>query len=168
MYDYGHINSKFIGVTFGSPGTNSSQPLPEERFVNIRHTNDFLVVVVGLGEARLYEVSGSIINASVENAEHTLFNLPTDSEVSYRETVEFITSQLDAKNLFRDMSIVSGTNGDDNLDATSGMSGEFLIGGNGTDTMCWGSIPRHLRADWVMTILMAVGGLILLFTAAHD
>ena len=132
MYDYGHINSKFIGVTFGSPGTNYYLPLPEERFVNIRHTNDF---VVGAGEARLYEVSGSIINASVKNAGHTLFNLPTDSEVSYRETVEFITSQLDAKNLFRDMSIVSGTNGDDNLDATSGMSGEFLIGGNGTDTM---------------------------------
>ena len=142
MYDYGHINSKFVGVTFGSPGTNVFQTLPEERFVNIRHTGD--VVALG-GELRGYKVSGSVVNAIVDDPvietdslyEHTLF-LPSDSEVSYRETVEFITSQLDAKTLFRDTDIVSGTNEDDNLDSSAGFKGEILLGGRGVDTMTGG------------------------------
>lgn len=132
LQDYGHLSSKFIGVTFGSPGTNFSQPIPEERFINIRHTSDPVPL---LGEPRGYEVSGSIINVVAKDAGHTLFELLGDPVISYRETVEFITSQLDAKTLFRDMGIVSGTNGDDNLDATTGFNGEILLGGRGVDTM---------------------------------
>ncbi|SDI07037.1 hypothetical protein [Nitrosomonas sp. Nm132] len=149
MQDYGVTDARYIGVTFGSPGTNRFQTLPEERFANIRHNDDEAVIA---GDARGYEVSGSIINIRVEDSgidglsEHTLFIPLNDSKISYRRSVEFITSQLDAETLFRDMNIVPGTNGDDNLNAKEGQNVEVLLGGNGADSMT-GEVPgeQHVQ-----------------------
>ncbi len=138
MQDYGVTDTRYIGVTFGSPGTNRFQTLPEERFANIRHNDD---EAVSAGDARGYEVSGSIINIRVEDSgidglsEHALFVPLDDSKISYRKSVEFITSELDAKTLFRDMNIVPGTYGNDNLHAKEGQNLEILLGGDGADNM---------------------------------
>lgn len=138
MQDYGVTDARYIGVTFGSPGTNHFQTLPEERFANIRHNDD---EAVKAGDARGYEVSGSIINVRVEDSgldalsEHILFIPLDDSKISYRKSIEFITSQLDAETLFRDMNIIPGTNGDDNLNAKEGQNIEVLLGGDGADSM---------------------------------
>ena len=59
MQQFGAADARYVGVTFGSPGTNRFQALPEERFANIRHNDD---EAVSAGETRGYEVSGSIIN----------------------------------------------------------------------------------------------------------
>ncbi len=138
MQDYGATDARYIGVTFGSPGTNRFQALPEDRFVNIRHNDDEAVIA---GDARGYEVSGSIINVRVDDSgidrlsEHALFIPLDDSEINYRQSIEFITSQLDAKTLFRDMNIVPGTNSNDHLNAKEGQNIEVLLGGGGTDSM---------------------------------
>ncbi|SDY74326.1 hypothetical protein [Nitrosomonas sp. Nm33] len=135
MQDYGVTDDRYIGITFGSPGTNRFQVLPEERFANIRHNDDEAVIA---GDARGYEVSGSIINVRVDDdglSEHALFIPLDDSEISYRKSIEFITSQLDAKTLFRDMNIVPGTNGNDNLNAKEGQNIEVLLGGGDADSM---------------------------------
>lgn len=144
MHDYGQHDTKYIGVTFGSPGTLQLQPLPKDRFVNIQHNGD---PVVNASQYITHQniVHGAIINADVEDPgldgllrEHTLYTPLDNSKISYRETVEFITSQLDAKTLFQDMSIVPGTNNDDNLSDRTGHKGEILLGGNGADTMTGG------------------------------
>lgn len=138
MQDYGFADARYTGVTFGSPGTSRFKTLPEERFANIRHNDDEAVIA---GEARGYEVSGSIITIRVEDSgidglsEHALFVPLDDSEISYRKSIEFITSQLDAKTLFRDMNIVPGTHGNDNLKAKEGQNVEVLLGGSGADSI---------------------------------
>ncbi|SFL61340.1 lipase family protein [Nitrosomonas communis] len=138
MQDYGAADARYIGITFGSPGTNRFQALPEERFVNIRHNDDEAVIA---GEARGYEVSGSVINVRVDDSgidglsEHALFIPLDDSEINYRKSIEFITSQLDANTLFRDMNIFPGTHGNDNVNAKEGQNIEVLLGGGGTDSM---------------------------------
>lgn len=149
MQDYGGTDARYIGVTFGSPGTNRFQALPEERFANIRHNDDEAVIA---GDARGYEVSGAIINVRVDDggldelSEHALFVPLDDSGVSYRRSIEFITSQLDANTLFRDMNIVPGTNGNDNLNAKEGQNIEVLLGGAGADNMAGDvSGEQHLQ-----------------------
>ena len=149
MIDYSSLSSKFIGITFGSPGSGSPgsnivMPLPKDRFVNIQHNGDPVPL---LGKANGYELSGSVINVDVEDSgldgllrEHTLYTPLDNSKVNYRETVEFTTSQLDPKTLFRDMNIVPGTDGDDNLNARVGKNGEILLGGRGNDTLKGGLI----------------------------
>lgn len=138
MQSFGVADDRYIGVTFGSPGTNRAQTLPAERFVNIRHNDDEAVIA---GESRGYEVSGSIINVRAGDpgldglSEHALFIPLDDSKISYRKSIEFITSQLDAKTLFRDMNIVPGTHGEDHLDAKAGQKMEILLGGGGADSM---------------------------------
>ena len=125
MFDYGHLNSKFIGVTFGSPGTNNSLPLPEDRFVNFQHGND---PVPKAGEIRGYELSGAVINTSTaEDSGHSLVN--------YKKTVDFITSQMGADVLFRDLSFNIGTNGVDQLFDGSTRENEIFLGGDGSDTL---------------------------------
>ena len=146
MIDYSSLSSKFIGITFGSPGSGSPgsnivTTLSKDRFVNIQHNGD---EVPFLGKANGYEFSGSVINVDVEDSgvlrEHTLYTPLDNSKASYRETIEFITSQLDPKTLFQDMNIVPGTDGDDNLNARAGKNGEILLGGRGNDTMKGGLI----------------------------
>lgn len=149
MIDYSSLSSKFIGITFGSPGSGSPgsnivTPLPKDRFVNIQHNGDPVPL---LGKANGYELSGSVINVDVEDSgldgllrEHTLYTPLDNSKASYRETIEFITSQLDPKTLFQDMNIVPGTDGNDNLNARAGKNGEFLLGGRGADTLKGGLI----------------------------
>ncbi|GJL73810.1 MAG: hypothetical protein NMNS01_30090 [Nitrosomonas sp.] len=137
MHEYGQDDARFIGVTFGSPGTYLSQSVPKDRFVNIQQNGDPVV------HAPQYFVKGSVINIDVEDTglqfnpfdEHRLFSMDSDPKGSYRKTVEFITSQLDAKTLFQDMNIVAGTNGGDNLYTRTGKNGEVLLGGNGNDTL---------------------------------
>ncbi len=140
MHEFGQNDNRYVGVTFGSPGTNPSESVPDERFVNIQHNGDNVVIAARNASKNI--INGSIINVDVEDSgvdgllrEHTLYTPLDNSKVSYRQTVEFITSQLDANSLFRDMSIVAGTNGNDNLGARVGRDGEVLLGGNGDDTM---------------------------------
>jgi hypothetical protein len=149
MYDYAHINSKLIGVTFGSPGTGSpggniSMPLPVASFVNIKHDGDEVPMV---GLANGYETSGSTIVIEVEDpalqfplAEHKLYTPLDDSSVSYRKTVDFVTSQIDARVLFGGGNIIAGTEGIDFLYASRGSNGEILLGGEGNDVMWSGLI----------------------------
>ncbi|PXW86082.1 lipase (class 3) [Nitrosomonas sp. Nm84] len=147
MVDYSSLSSKFIGVTFGSPGSGSPgsnivMPLPRDRFVNIQHDGD---PVPFLGKANGYELSGSVINVDMEDdgslfQEHSIFSPLDNSKASYRETIEFITAQLDPKTLFQDMSIVPGTDGDDKLNARAGKNGEILLGGRGNDSLKGGLI----------------------------
>ncbi|SFJ05583.1 hypothetical protein [Nitrosomonas sp. Nm34] len=149
MQDYGATDARYIGVTFGSPGTNHFQALPEERFVNIRHNDDEAVIA---GEARGYEISGSVINVRVDDSginglsEHALFVPLDDTEINYRQSIEFITSQLNANTLFRDMNIVPGTHGNDNVNAKEGQNIEVLLGGDGADNMT-GEMPgeQHIQ-----------------------
>lgn len=138
MQEFGVTDTRYIGVTFGSPGTNRYQALPEERFANVRHNDDEAVIA---GEARGYEVSGSIISIRVEDSgidglsEHILFVPLDDSKISYRKSIEFITSQLNAETLFRSMNIVPGTDKDDSLQAKEGQRIEVFLGGGGADSM---------------------------------
>jgi hypothetical protein len=140
MQEYGMVDEKFFGVTFGSPGTNSSQELPKDRFVNIKHNSDGAII---LGSERGYKVEGSIINVLIDGLspiqEHSLFDL-SDSATSYRKSVEFITSQLDAGLLFRDLNIVPGSHEDDNLNARIGKNGEVILGGRGDDILIAGLV----------------------------
>lgn len=146
MNDYGQHDVKFMGVTFGSPGTLQLQQLPKDRFVNIQHNGD---PVVNASQHITHQniVHGAIINADVEDSgldgllrEHTLYTPLDNSKASYRETIEFITSQLDPKVLFQDMNIVPGTDGNDSLNARAGKNGEILLGGRGNDTLKGGLI----------------------------
>ena len=125
MHDYGQDDARFIGVTFGSPGTNLSHSVPEERLeerlVNIQHNDD---PVVALGNARLYFDNGSIVKVVAEDSGHGLVN--------YSETVKFLASKLDAKLLFRDLTI--GTDDSDSM--TGGLPGnEIFIGFGGNDSI---------------------------------
>ncbi|MCW5601672.1 lipase family protein [Nitrosomonas sp.] len=138
MQQFGVADARYVGVTFGSPGTNRFQALPEERFANIRHNDD---EAVSAGETRGYEVSGSIINIRVEDSgidgmsEHALFVPLDDSGISYRRSIEFITSQLDASTLFQNMNIVPGNHSDNRLNAKEGQRMEVLLGGGGADSL---------------------------------
>ncbi len=140
MHEFGQDDIRYIGVTFGSPGTIPSESVAAERFVNIQHSGDAVVVAARVASENI--VNGSVINVDVNFprgndilVEHTLFNPLDNASPSYSKTVEFITNELDANIMFRDMNIVSGTNADDNLITNTGKSGEVLLGGNGSDTI---------------------------------
>jgi hypothetical protein len=159
MHEFGQNNAKFIGVTFGSPGTVSSEAVPKERFVNIQHSGDTVVLA---GETRSYIVNGSIINIDVNGLigrdQHSLF-LPLDSSgISYRETIQFITSQLDVNPLFQDMNIVAGTVNDDKLDARINKNDEVLLGGRGDDTLLGGQDSQRFKGGLGNDIIDGGGG----------
>lgn len=126
MHQYGQNDLRFIGITFGSPGTIRSQLVSEERFMNIQHDDD-LVVKAALLQPK-YFVDGSIVKSVAKDSGHSLAN--------YRETAEFIASKLDTELLFRDVTI-----GTDDSDSITGglLDNELFIGFGGNDTIDGGS-----------------------------
>ena len=126
MHDFGQNDARFIGITFGSPGTIRSEVVPEDRFTNIQHDDD-LVVTAALLQPN-YFVDGSIVKSVAKDSGHPLAN--------YRETTEFIASKLDTQLLFRDLII-----GTDDSDSMTGgrLNDEVFIGFAGNDTIDGGS-----------------------------
>jgi len=136
MSEYGQQDTRFIGVTFGSPGTTLFQPVPEDRFVNIQHDGD-AVVIAGTVDP-LYSINGSVIKVVAEYPanefpnEHKIYTVKDDPLASYSKTIDYITSQLNANLLFKDLTI--GINNSENM--TSGLPGnEIFIGLGGDDTI---------------------------------
>ncbi|MER0204272.1 MAG: DUF4347 domain-containing protein [Nitrosomonas sp.] len=122
MSEYGQKDDRFIGVTFGSPGTTLFQPVPDKRFVNIQHDGDPVVnaALVKWTTTSPYIVRGAIIKVIAEDdgldgllEEHTIFAPLNGEDLSYRETIDNITSRLNAELLFKDLII--GTNDPDNI-----------------------------------------------------
>lgn len=126
MHDFGQNDARFIGITFGSPGTIRSEVVPEERFTNIQHDDD-LVVKAALLQPR-YFVDGSIVKSVADDSGHPLVN--------YKETAEFITSKLEPEHLFRDL--IVGTDDSDSM-AGGVLGNEIFIGFAGNDTIDGGS-----------------------------
>lgn len=136
MSEYGQQDTRFIGVTFGSPGTTLFQPVPEDRFVNIQHDGD-AVVIAGTYDP-LYSINGSVIKVVAEYPanefpnEHKIYTVKDDPLASYSKTIDYITSQLNANLLFKDLTI--GINNSENM--TSGLPGnEMFVGLGGDDTI---------------------------------
>lgn len=136
MSEYGQQDTRFIGVTFGSPGTTLFQPVPEDRFVNIQHDGD-VVVIAGTVDP-LYSINGSVIKVVAEYPanefpnEHKIYTVKDDPLASYSKTIDYITSQLNANLLFKDLTI--GINNSEKM--TSGLPGnEIFVGLGGDDTI---------------------------------
>ncbi len=127
MHDFGQNDARFIGITFGSPGTIRSEVVPENRFTNIQHDDD-LIVKAALLQPK-YFVDGSIVISVAKDSGHPLAN--------YSETTEFIASKLDTQLLFRDLII--GTDSADSM--TGGLldNDGVFIGFAGNDTIDGGS-----------------------------
>jgi len=153
MTDFGRTDSRYVGVTFGSPGTVSRTNLPGDRFINFAHDGD---PVPDLGFSRRYSVEGSTIKVTNDVSgllsEHNLF-FADDSNtlgqgVSYRNSIEFLSDNLSEDILFGGYDMTVGTNAADHLsgDHLSGaLSRSVVYGLAGDDTMVGSVLPFN---DW--------------------
>lgn len=146
MNEFGRSDSRYIGVTFGSPGTLWGISLPNERFVNFVHDGD---PVPKGGTVHLYHVEGSTITVAADASgfmsEHNLFFADGSNTlgegVSYHNSIEFLSENLSKDILFGGHDITVGTN------ATDELHGSVVYGLADNDKMYGSSRPWPVR-DW--------------------
>ena len=149
MSSFGLLDPRYIGITFGSPGTQFNSILPNNRLFNFSHFYDTVPLA---GSARGYAVDGTKIIINIDKpgidvpnvADHSLFfpndfvpgSSNLDTGVSYRNTINLLLSN------YSESDLLSGTNwtvltntidNNDTLRATKQYSA--ILAGDGNDVV---------------------------------